>query len=112
MAWPHCDCRDGRPQEYPVSAYGWPHCERLDGMSSQISFPHLQSIFISTPTYFLPNSSDRRPEFSARLGGGGGVVLTMSPSRTAASVVVPVSSTIVTTSSATESRAVPVVLYL
>ena len=59
----------------------WPHCERLDGMASQISFPPSpQSIFPSTPTYLLPDSSDHRPTFSACPGGGvGGLVLLPFP---------------------------------
>ena len=73
MTWPYCESRNGRPHKYPVIADGWPHCERLDGIASQISFSTPQSIIIYTPTYLLPNSSDRRPNFMPVLvvvGGG------------------------------------------
>ena len=65
MEWPHCERLNGMAT--PIS------CERLDGIDSQIYFhPSSQSIVPSTPTYLLPDSSDRRPTFSACLGGGGG----------------------------------------
>ena len=82
MAWPyckrlvslpHCERLNGMDSLIFCEAMmAWPHCERLNGMPSQIYFPpSYQSIIPSTPTYLLPNSSDRSPAFSICLGGGG-----------------------------------------
>ena len=54
-------------------------------VSAFIEWPHEyiflipQSVVLSMPTYLLPYSSDRRPEFSAHLGGGGGWCLNHVP---------------------------------
>ena len=52
---------NGWPHLHLWAPYGWPHGG---------SHPH-QSIVPSMPTYLLRVCSDRRPEFSVRLGGGG-----------------------------------------
>ena len=82
----------------------WPH--------KYIFPPYTQSTVSSTPTYLLPDSSDRLPAFSIRLGWGGVGVVTIPPLRTSAPSVISIFPTKVTTLSATESCAVPVVLSL
>ena len=59
---------------------GWPHLLLWtpDVWPHGGSHPH-QSIFPSTPTYLLRVRSDRRPDFSVRLGGGGLVFEPLAP---------------------------------
>ena len=73
MTWPHCERLNGMDSKTSCErSMEWNHCEYLNRMASKISFPPSpQLIDPSTPTYLLPDSSDRRPVFSTRLGGGG-----------------------------------------
>ena len=67
---------------------------------------------LSTLTYLLTDTSERRPKISFRTGGGGVGVFTTPPSCTSASSIIYISPTRVTTSYAPKSCAVTMVLSL
>ena len=73
MAWPRFECRNGMASQISCeSQWHGLTVSALMAWSHKYIFPAPQSIVLYTLTYLLPDSSDRRPQFSASIGGGGG----------------------------------------